>query len=80
LFLVSVDSDDSSGDEELLNRPLASILFKSQNNEKNGKHKRQTWSKSSHWHQFYSNPKIMKKMVSNKSEQKKIDIYANEIL
>jgi hypothetical protein len=39
LFLVSVDSDDSSGDEELLNtgRPLASILFKSQNNEKNGK-------------------------------------------
>jgi hypothetical protein len=37
LFLVSVDSDDSSGDEELFNRPLASILFKSQNNEKNGK-------------------------------------------
>ena len=47
MFLVSVDSDDSSGDEELLNRPLASILFKSQNNEKNGK--QQKWAEEN-WH------------------------------
>jgi hypothetical protein len=41
LFSVSIDSDDTSEDEEL-NRPLATMLLCSQNNKNTGKHEKLT--------------------------------------